>query len=912
MILRLISIIQNCSAMNNECSFTNSFFFKKLISISTNPTNAHVYLLARIFRSDCQRTISATNFSTTMLYNYFIIALRNLMRRKGMAFVNIFGLALGMACCILLMLTVREEMSYDNFHQNKDRIYNLFQRSQTSEGERVFQTQPVPIAQAIKAELPNQVQYASRYTTSSPTAVKYNGTVFRQFPCCVDPDFFKMFSFQFLQGNPDAALSDLRSIVLTKEVADKMFGENAQVIGKQVTVLIDGETLPFTISGVIADLPRTSTIEFDVAIRFEHTPDYKVQNTRWDNFSTNVFICTKENVAQTAVEQALVPFVNTHFAESIKERKTLGIKAGADGSYIKECLQPLSDMHFGATLDPNRNGKTNVILLAAIAAFILLIASINFINLSLARSFTRSREVGIRKTVGARRSQIVLQFLGEATLIVVFAMILSLVLAEILLPMFNAALGTKHALILRNGKEIDVAENLVFWGAAMLAFFVIGISAGAYPAFYVSNLQAASTMKSRAQGINPSLLRNILVVVQFTLAVGLIACTLVTREQMSFLQNKPLGFNREHVLMIPTGDGANGRSIMEKFRSTLGANPNIVAMSTATKPVGRGLDGSNTTSHSTWNFNGGEVGADILAVNFGYLETMQIPLLAGRTFDKSHQADTSESIIVNEASARQIWNLMLEQERKRRSASGEFLASAMIGVQIPRSEPKTLPTDATYEAPMTIIGVTANYHFESLRREIAPALHAVWNNYPASYIFVRIRSENVPETVAALEAAWKIAAPDTPWIGSFLDDNIERLYRSQRRISTLTFAASGITIALSCMGLFALAAIIILQRTKEIGIRKVLGASVLGLIGLLTKDFLKLVAIAIVIAIPIAWYLMENWLKTFAYKIEMRSAIGVGMFAFAGVLAVCIAFFTVAFQATRAARANPVDALKSE
>jgi putative ABC transport system permease protein len=846
-----------------------------------------------------------------MFQNYIRIALRNLARQKGYSAINIIGLALGMACCILLSLSVKQEMSFDTFHENRDRIFRVFQRAQTPDGGTAFPAQPIALAPTMKAEIAS-VQYSSRFSGESPTAMKHNGNLFRESPVFVDADFFRMFSFQFLQGSTDASLKELQSVVLTKEVADKIFGENAQALGKEITIVIEGETKPFIISGVIANPPKTSSIELSVILRFENRPNYLENMKHWDNYSTEVYICLKNNVSATVVEQDLTPFTNTHFAEVIRDKKSNGIKPADDGNYIKQCLQPLGDVHFGSVFSKSGNAKGNVYILVTIAGFILLIASINFVNLSIARSFTRAREVGIRKTIGARRGQLMMQFLGEAMLVVLSAMILSIVLAEMLLPAFNTAMNIKLSLFIRNGNEIALVENAQFWGVLLTLFVGMGIAAGAYPALYVSGLQAASTLKSRTKGISPSRLRNLLVIVQFALAVGLIACTFVMREQTEFLQNKPLGYNRDYVMMIPTGDGVHGRAMMDKFKATLGANPNILSMSHATKPIGRGLDGSNSNSFSTWSFHGGEVGANIMGVGFDYIETLQIPMLAGRTFQKAYQNDTSVSVIVNELSARQIWNLLPEAERKRRTGATEFAPANVLGIEIPRSEPNVKPNDTSYEPPLYIVGVTANYHFESLRREIEPAMHLASPNFPASYIVVRIRAEHISSTVAAMENAWRIAAPDSPWIGSFLDDNITRLYRNQKRLTTLALSATGVTIALSCMGLFALAALIISQRTKEIGIRKVLGASVAGIIGLLTKDFLKLVGIAIIIALPIAWYLMSAWLKDYAYQIELRSLSGFVMFFGAGTLAVVIAFLTVAFQATRAARSNPVDALRSE
>lgn len=830
-----------------------------------------------------------------MLQNYIKIALRNIFRNKTFSFITIFGLSLGMACCILLMLTVRYELTFDEFHENKAKLFHIYTKTQDVHGKGLHSSCALPLAPTLKSEMPG-FEYVSRYTTNAPVTLKYNNTPFRENPVFVDEDFFKMFTVKFTQGSSDAALKDIQSLVISKEIADKMFGENATAIGKQVTMQLDGTFKPFVISGVFENLPNNSTLELGVLARFEQNPQYRFDKDRWDNVSTDTFVTLKEGTSQQEMERNLQPFVNNHFAELIKERLTNGVKPNEQGNIYELHLQPLSDMHFNTLLDDTNSAKTPFYSLIAISILILLIAAINFINLSVARSFTRSREIGIRKTVGALKKQLVAQFIGEAMVIVVIAFVTSLVLAEALLPLYNSVMRLKLSLIVDGG----MLSNLTFWGALGMVLMLVGIAAASYPAFYLSNLQAASTMKSRFQGISPSLLRNILVVVQFSLAVGLIACTMIIREQTSFMQSKSLGFNRSGVVMIPTGDGANGAAITERFRSKMSGNPDVVNMSVGAKPVGRGLDNSDSRSHIGRSYNGGEVSVDVLSVYFNYLETMEIPLLAGRTFDKSHfAADTAESIIPNEAAARQIWNLIPKEERLKRSQNGEFTPSAIVGF--------SLPPEGKDSPPMTIIGVTTDYHYESLRRKIQPAIHVMWSG-TANYIFARIRLNNMNATVASMEAAWREISPDVPWQGSFLDENIARLYRNYTRMTNLTMTAAVIAIALSCIGLFALAAMAIAARTKEIGIRKVLGASVANIITLLSRDFLKLVGIGIIIATPLAWWLMRSWLQGFAYRTEL----GAGIFILAGTMAVGIAFMTVAGQAFRAARANPVNSLRSE
>jgi ABC-type antimicrobial peptide transport system permease subunit len=831
-----------------------------------------------------------------MLKNYLIIALRNLRRNASYSFITIAGLALGMACCILLALQVRQEFSFDSFHAKRDRLFRIYQTTQTAKAEESMSQQPLPLAPTLKSEMPS-IEFVTRFCGTEPATIKHNGAVFRESPVFVDADFFRMFSFAFLQGSPDAAFGDIRSVVLTKEVADKMFGENANALGKPITVQLQGEHRPFIVSGVIANPPANSSLEVSILLRFEQYGGYERDKNAWQNISTDTYICLREQASVQALERDLQPFVNKHFAQNIQDQKEMGIKPNARGNYHELHAQPLDDWHFDTALDKSGAAKAAVYGLMAIAAMILLIAAINFINLSVARSLTRSREVGIRKTVGARRSQLVVQFLGEALVVVVCAMAVSVMLAELMLPLFNSIMRTKLSLVLAGG----LLPNAGFWGASLLVLLVVGLLAGAYPALYVSGLAAVATIKGRLQGITPSRLRSVLVVVQFALAVGLIACTLIIRQQTEFMLGKSLGFNRDHVVMIPTGDGANGKATLQKLRALLAGNSSIVAMSSATKPIGRGLDGSNTRSHITRTFNGGQISVDVLSIDVDYLETIEVPMLAGRTFSRAHiVTDTLESVIVNELAARQIWNLLPASDRAKRSAGGVFTPQAMIGLSVPSGE-EGVP-------PMNIIGVTADYHVESLRRTIQPAIHVMWSGYPASYVFVRMRPDNAPATMSALEAAWKRASPDVPWQGSFLDENIARLYRTYTRQTQLTLTAASLAVMLSCVGLFALAAMMMAARTKEIGIRKVLGASVASIIGLLTKDFLKLVLVAIVLATPVVWWLMRGWLDDFAYRVELQWWV----FALAGVLAVAIAFVTIAGQSWRAARANPVNALRSE
>jgi hypothetical protein len=828
-----------------------------------------------------------------MLLNYLTIALRSLLRSKGTSFITIFGLALGMAACLLIALHVQDEFAYDRFHERKALLYRLYTLLQNDNGEERITAQPVPLAPTLIAEIP-EIETATRLSGAGKTSIRCGTNVFRQAPTFTDPAFFTMFSFQFLQGTAATALEGLNNVVLTKELADKLFGTDAPTVGKTVQMMIDGVYQDFIVGGVIATPPSTSSLELSIIARFEYFAPYKEGKNRWNSWSHDVFVQLRNGVDAVALEPKLAAFAERHYAEDIADRKQAGVKPSPRGKYVEPRLQPITDLHFNTEIEPTDSARAFVLALAGVGVFIMLIACINFVNLSIARSVTRAKEVGVRKTLGAVRSDITTQFLSEAMVVVGLAMALSLAIAELLLPVFNAAMGKKLML--------NVVHHWPFVGAVLLGLVLMGIAAGAYPAFYIARFRAALALTAAVRGESPRRVRNALVIVQFVIAIALIASTLVLVRQTEYLHTKSLGFDREHVVMIPIGNDAAGRTTLQRYKSLLAGRTDIISMSGCAKPIGRGLDGSDYQSNSSSTFRSGILKMALLRVDFAYTETMRIPLLAGRSLSEQFiNADTTTSLVVNDAFARQVWELLPDAERKMLSnGTNTYSPQALLNMAVGQARDTT--------KKLTIVGVVQDFHFESLRHVLRPAVLFAIPTDDIRFVLVRIRPDNIPATMAALEVAWKQVSPDVPWQGSFLDDNIERQYRSQTRLMKLMVTGAGIAIVLSCIGLFALAAMIITARTKEIGIRKVLGASVASIIGLLSKDFLKLVAVAIIVATPIAWWFMRGWLEGFAYRVDLSWWV----FALAGVLAVVIAFLTVASQAWRAARANPVHALRSE
>lgn len=814
-----------------------------------------------------------------MLQNYLKIALRNLLRHKGTAFINIFGLAVGMAACLLLLLTVKDEFTFDMFHANKERIYRLYHENQTSKGEEKISAMPIPLASALRAEM-SDIQHVVQFSDEGKFTAKSDGKIFKVSPSFTDSECFQAFTFNFLQGNAETALKEKSSVVLTDETARKFFGTSAEALGKNVLLEFGNEWRTFIVSAVVAKLPENSSLDGEMFLRFEQMPRFNERKDVWDSWSHTVFVMLKPGISAQAVEQALKPFVNTHYAGDINDKKNNGIKPNAAGEYLTLHLQPLSDVHFNTILE-SKSALYSAYSLIAIGAVALLIACINFVNLSVARSLTRAKEVGVRKVMGAARSQITMQFLGESLVVVALAVVVGIALAELLLPVFNSAIGKKLVLFQWG--------NTPFLLAALLLLTVVALAAASYPALYISRFQATEALKSQVQGgksVAPSRLRSALLVVQFTFAVALICSTIVISQQVQYLLNKPLGFNRENVVCIPTGNGIAGKRLFVQYRTALAGQPSIANMTTCFNNIGRGEDGSNYNSNIGFGYNGVEVHTSILAMETDAVETMGLTLMAGRGFSRQFPSDTL-GLVINEQMARQLLPIAKVKD-----------VAALVGVKIPVAD----------SIGRTIIGVVKDFHYQSLRNALKPLTIVFADEGSYNFIFVRISAANTPATMNLLKTTWERIAPDVPFQGSFADENIARMYRRQTRQAAMVLTVAVVAIVLSCMGLFALAAMMITARTKEIGIRKVLGASVASIVGLLSKDFLRLVVAAIIVGTPLAWWAMNAWLQDFAYRVELSA----WFFVLGGALALLIALATVSVQAVRAAMANPVDALRSE
>ncbi|GAB3316754.1 ABC transporter permease [Larkinella ripae] len=806
-----------------------------------------------------------------MLLNYIKIALRNLWKHKTFALVNVIGMSVAFASCLLLFLTAWNQLSFDNFHVNRDRLYQVYEQSGPTEKSSAM---PAPLAPTLRNDLLPEVEHVTRIVNGGGL-VQYRDQEFDKSVQFVDPGFFDMFSFPMRKGNPATALNSLSNVVISENTAQAIFGKTDPV-GKTVLLRLNENWKPFVVSGVVADAPENSSIKFDILARFEAYPEYQPNKDRWDNQFHAVYVQLNKKSTEAAFEQRLRPFVTKYYANSIRDRKRDGRPRDENGDLTSLRLLPFRDLHFDTEIGGGNSSpvkRSYPILLLVVAGFIVLIACINFINLSTARSMTRSREVGMRKVLGALKQQLIVQFWGEAFLLCLIALVLGSGLAMSLLSQFNAIFRSKTAL-----GDLFTPELLL---ATVAVFLVITFVAGGYPALFVSRLNTTQILKGKVSLGKTGVVRNTLLIVQFSIATFLIGCTMIAWQQVNFMRNMPLGYNESQVVSIPVGDRINGRQALNRFRDKLAQQPQVLSVTGAYKNFGRGRDGSNFTSILGFDHKNRTVRSHWQPVEYDYLKTLDIKLLAGRDFSRQYATDTTTSVIINETMAKQL---------------GE------------KNPVGTLLNVSDGEPPMQVIGVVKDYHHESLKKTVQPNTLLISHDWPIAYILVKVAPDNMPATMTVLEKAWGEIAPQTEFQGSFLDENADRQYQSEERMSKMFISAALIAILLSCMGLFAIAVMVMAQRTKEIGVRKVLGASVGSIVALLSKDFLKLVFVGIVLATPVAWWMMDQWLEEYAFKITIEWWI----FALAGLLAVLIAFATVSFQSIKAALTNPVKSLKTE
>jgi putative ABC transport system permease protein len=798
-----------------------------------------------------------------MLKNYLTVAVRNILRHKVYSIINIAGLSVGMACTILILLWVQYELSFDRYHENADQIYRLGLKLQTSKIKDSIASNGVPAGPILEKKFP-EVLKACRFRKEEGVAVAQykEKKFFEEDIFYADNSVFDIFSFPMINGDPKSALKTPFSVVITEDIAKKYFG-NEDPMGK---ILIFNNEYNVTVTGVVKNIPKNSHFTFDMLLSFETAgPWLEKAMEHWLlNIHNYTYLLLQKNCTIKELEKEFPALIDEYMGDMLK----------AIGGSVELFVQPLTSIHLHSNLkwEIAANGDiAYVYVFLAIALLILFIACINFMNLSTARSANRATEVGVRKLLGAHHGNLLSQFLGESILFSLVSIIIALGLVELALPPFQSLFGS-HL------RSDYISTPLVMWGCIGLMIFV-GLIAGSYPAFFLAAFHPMQVLTGRLKtGAAGSLLRNILVVFQFTISIGMIISLAIVFTQLKYMKHKTLGFDKEHIVIIRLTDSAIRRSI-EKIKEGLKNYHGISHVAASNYLPGQGFWMKVIVPEGSELDQTESIGR--IRIDSDFISTMDIKLVAGRNFSPQFSTDQNDLIIVNETAARQWgWDDPIGKT-----------------IQVLDDRPIT----------KTIIGVVRDFHVESLHKKIEPVF---FEFAPSSsrYISVKIRPDNIPSTIRYLEKTLKQIDPMLPFDYTFLDETFDRNYKAEEKLSKIFSYFTLLAIFIACLGLFGLASFTSEQRTKEIGIRKALGASISGIILLLSKEFTKWVLLANLIAWPVAYFAVNQWLQNFAYRIN----IGPGTFILAALLALIIALLTVGYQAVRAARANPVNALRYE
>ncbi len=791
-----------------------------------------------------------------MLRSYFITAIRNLVKHRFYTLINVLGLAIGMTCCLLIFLYVQHELSYDQFHEKKDRIYRVVTDIKTPTETLNSWSTSAPMVAYMKADFP-EVENMVRFDDAGLLIQRGEQTFQEDESMFADSTFFRVFDFPLLQGNPNTVLVAPFSIVLTEDAAERYFGDE-DPLGQRLRM--EGEH-DLTVTGVMQNVPENSNFTFDILLSLSTRLEklYPDRAEQWDSFGYGSYVLLAEGANPSTLESKLPAFLNNYVSEEDRDAYTL-------------FLEPLTDVYFSDRGAPQTGSLTNVKIFSVIAIFILLIACINFMNLATARATERAKEVGIRKVVGAVRGQLVGQFLCESLLLSLLAFALALLAGELLLPAFNQLSGkTVATSILQHSYHLPL-----FLGVAL----VVGLLAGLYPALMLSGYKSVAILKGRFSSSRRGVvLRQALVVAQFAISIMLIAGTAVVYTQLDYMRNQALGFKKDQMLVIDFRYDDAVQEKIEIFKQQLGNNPNVRSVSASSSVPGEGNNGAfSEVENPAGDMQASNV--NLFYVDHDFLEQYEMPLAAGRAFSRDFATDTA-ALIVNEALVRSY---------------GYASPEAIIGKRF-----------SQWGVEGEIVGVVKDYHFRSLQQVIEPMTIRLEPSR-ARFISLNLRGDDIPATVSALKQQWQTLAPQRPFNYFFLDQAFDEQYRAEVRFGQLFIYFAGLAIFIACLGLLGLISYTIVQRTQEIGIRKVLGASESSIVRLLSQNFLKLVLVAFVVAVPLAWYALDQWLADFAYRVAMPWWI----FALAGLLATAIAMLTVSVQSVRAATANLVDSLRSE
>jgi putative ABC transport system permease protein len=804
-----------------------------------------------------------------MIRNYFKTLFRNMQKNKLHAAINIIGMAVAFTCSILLFIFVYQQFTFDKFHTNAGRLYQVYNSFSTPEGIRTGAEMGYPVAPALKAEGIG-IEKSTRVKHAG-VGVKYNDKELDIVVTLVDNDFFSMFSFPVVKGNKANPLSEPGNVVISEKSATKIFGTH-DPIGKTISANIGGEWKSLVVSAVLQDFPDNSSIKFEVLVRPEISPDYAENKTRWDSRHHPIYIQLSSTATKTQVERQLRNVVKKYIPADGNAEKNKGIKADENGDMASLRLLPITEIHFAKIGDRQQMSKQFLFVISLVSFVIILIASFNFINLNIGLSFTRTKEMGLRKCLGAGKRQVWFQMWGESLFTVLVSMIIAIIAITFLLKYIN------NTRVIKMNASLFFQPGVIFILLGIL-FFVSFIAAG-YPSFIMGKLRAVEILKGKISLKKPGMFRNALIVGQFVIACVFICCTTIIYQQFQHLKSAPLGYNTSSLISIPIHNQADGKTVVAKMRTLLSPQSSIAGVTGSSINLGVGEDHSSSKSTTSFDYDGKVVTTNLVSADYDVLKTLNITPKEGRDFTTSYVADSGESVIVTESMAKQLSD------------------KPVVGFSFypDSSQPK-----------LTIIAVIPDFHLYSMHEKTEPLTISLSNNYLA-YMLIRVNTNNTSTTMDMVKSAYAKVEPGVEFKGSYVNENIERWYETEQMLSRMFSIAAIVAIVLSCMGLFGIAFIAIKQRVKEIGVRKVLGASISSVAVLVTKEFIRPVLLAMVIATPIAWWAMSKWLQDFPYRVNIQWTV----FLAVGCVAVLIAIATVASQAIKAAVANPVKSLRSE
>ncbi|MBN1221960.1 MAG: ABC transporter permease [Candidatus Aminicenantes bacterium] len=845
LILRRLSLYEDLFAITDDYTTEYAKIYRQ-----HGPTKAYLWIFWNSLQAVTQYALFTMKWSTVMLRNNLKFTLRNIRRHKGYSFINIAGLALGMACCIMIVLWAQDEWSFDRFHEHADSIYRIVSKETDKEDPMYFAVNPIPLGPVLKEEYP-EIIASTRFSNTDSRFLRGKDS-YQERGCLADPDFLKMFSFPLIEGDPHKALSDPSSIIVTRTIARKYFGrENA--MGK---VLTTSEGTDFIITGILQDIPHNSHLRFNHIIPFQTLQRLGLKMDNWEDVSWLTYIMLRQDASVQAVNQKVNTCIKKHQPHD------------TDVNY----LQPLRSIHLRSHFKFDMAGHGDiryVAMLTFTALLILVIACINFMNLATARSARRNREVGVRKVVGASRKSLMILFFSESIILSIIAFFFAMVTAKFFLPIFNSL----------SGKPLDfgLASNITIYLTLAGIVLFTGMLSGSYPALLLSSFQPTKFIKgSRRSSAQGSLFRKVLVVIQFSLSITLIIGTSVVYLQVRHMRNKELGFDKDHIVFFRLTEDM--RNHYTSVKTKLLQNPRILSVSGAhSLPIYE----SSGTSSATWEGKPADFHLQmrLQAVDADFLKTFNIGMAQGRFFAEEISTDASSAVILNETAVKEM------------------------GIENPIG--KRFDLNENHKG--IIIGVVKDYQLRSLHYTIEPLILIAYPDF-FNFLCLKISTESVPLTLAFIKEIWKKHSPQYPFEYQFIDDAIDELYRSEERVGTIFKYFTFLAVFISCLGLFGLSAYMAEQRTKEIGIRKVFGASASKICILLSKEFVRCVLTANLIAWPVGYFVMDRWLQKFASRIS----IGYHLFLISGFLSLFIAALTVSYQSIRSAVANPANSLRYE